>query len=354
LKMGIIGAGAIARRGHLPVCRNLDAIEVAAIADTNVEAAKNVAKEFGIPKYFSSLEEVLQDESIEMIDICTPTQTHLDIVKHVAPRGRHIIVEKPTASNLKDTLLIQKYVKENNIKLCVIQNYRYFPSVIQTRERIKGGYIGDIVSIHSWGITNFPTHWTLNPWLYHKGGALYDFGPHIIDMTLLIKNFAPIDTVFAIGGDFTKGNMDFVNYSSILIGFEDGSTASIDISWVTGTTFKCLLDIYGTAGNLVLDVRNDVVAENHGFATPIDDTRAYLKKMFKIGTGVLNGSFFKGSNQFYKPLFLDFAAAIRGEGEIPISIEQGIQTNVVLEAVERSILCKCPIKTKDLIQEMQP
>jgi predicted dehydrogenase len=112
-----------------------------------------------------------------------------------------------------------------------------------------------------------------------------------------------------------------------------------------------LLDIYGTGGNLVLDVRNNVTSENHGFATPIDDTRAYLKKMYKIGTGVLNGSFFTGSNEFYAPLFLDFMDAINGKKEIPVPVEQGILTSAVLEATERSIREKQPIKIKDLLHE---
>lgn len=354
MKVAIVGAGAIARRGHIPVYHKMAGYEIVSITDISEKLVQDVAREFGIPKYHTSIESLISsNEDIDVIDICVPTQTHVEIVKQVAPLKKHILLEKPVANNLKDALRIKKYVNENGIKLCVIHNYRYFKAVNQAMQRIKGGFIGDIVSLHAWGITNFPTHWTLNPWLYHKGGTLYDFGPHLVDMVLLVKQFAPIQTVYAAGGDFTGGDMGFINYSSIIIGFEDRSTASLDISWISGTSFKFLLDIYGTAGNLVLDIRNNFFSENRGFPTPIDDTRAYLKKIISVGTGVINGSFFRGSNELYEPLFSDFEKAIRENREAPVTLEQGIQTSAVLEAIERSIAEKRPVYLQELIKETE-
>ena len=349
MKLGIIGAGAVARRGHLPAYRNIPAVEVVGIADVNEPLVKRVAKEFQIPRYYTRCEELLQDGSIEIVDICTPTQTHLEMVEMTASRGKHVLVEKPLASSLKDALRIRKVVAENDTKLCVVQNWRYFPSVIATRERILNGYLGKIVSIHGLGLTSFPTQWTLSTWLYHHGGALYDFGPHVVDMILFMKDFCPIRKVYASGGDFSQGNMDFINYAVINMEFEDGTIATADISWVTAMKLVFTLDIHGTGGSLFLDVRNDVTSETRLFTTPVDDVRFFLTKIWKVGTGVLTGKYFEGANAGYKPLITGFMDSIKGDGKIPVPVEQAIMTNAVLEAAALSIHQNKPIYIDEIM-----
>lgn len=353
MRVGIIGAGAVARRAHLPIYGAIPEIEVVGIADIDQSLAARVAEEFKIPRYFSSGEELLQDDSIELVDICTPTQTHLEIVKLAAERGKHTLVEKPLATSLKRALEIQQVIEKNGTKLCVVQNYRYFPAVIATKKRISQGYLGKIVTIHGSGLMSFPTHWTLNAWLYHQGGALYDHGPHLVDMILWMKDFSPIKKVYASGGDFTQGNMDFVNYAVINIEFEDGSIGTADISWVTAAMFKLTLDIYGTGGGVFLDVRNNVFSETHGFATPFDDTRYFLKKMLKVGRGVITGSYFSGANLYYKPLITEFVSSINGDGRIPVPVEQAVMTNAILEAAMRSIQQGSPVDIRDLLENRE-
>ncbi len=351
MRVGIIGAGAIARRGHLPIYGTMPEIEVVGIADIDKSLAAKVAQEFKIPRYYSSCGELLQDDSVELLDICTPPQTHLEMVKVAAEKGKHTLVEKPLATSLKDALEIQQVIKKNGTKLCVVQEWRYFPSVIAAKERISGGSLGRVVTLHGIGLVPFPTHWTLSTWLYHQGGALYDFGPHLIDLILWMIDFPLIKKVYASGGDFTKGNMDFINYAVISIEFEDGSIATTDISWVTATMLKFTLDIYGTGGNLFLDVRNDVFSETHGFPTPFDDVRFFLKKMCKVGKGVISGNYFKGANLYYKPLITGFVRSINGKGKIPVPVEQGVVTNVVLEAAQLSLLQDRAIYIKEIMDK---
>jgi len=348
MKIGIIGAGAIARRGHLPAYRAIPEAEVAGIADVNTRLAREVADEFKIPGYYSSIEEMMQNTAIDMVDICTPTHTHMAVVKAAANMGKHIIVEKPLAITLGDAREIEKAVNINNVKLCVCQNYRYYPAVMAARSRVLNGYLGDIVTVHGFGIQPFPSSWTLGTWLYHEGGALYDFGPHIVDMVLWMKDFAKIKKVYASGGDFTKGSMDFINYSVMNIEFDDGTIGVVDISWVTGVRSKVTVDIYGTAGNMAIDVRSNVFTEIHGMSTPFDDLRYFIKKMMTVGKAVITGDYFSWSNLYYKPLIGGFIKSLDCQGEIPVLIEQGMMTMAVLEAAKLSISEGKPIYLGDL------
>ncbi|MFC1947592.1 Gfo/Idh/MocA family protein [Chloroflexota bacterium] len=351
MKIGIVGSGAIARRGHLPIFRTIPEIEIAGIADLDLSLAEKVAAEFRITRYVPDCEALLEDDSIELVDICTPTQTHLDVIRIAAERRKYILVEKPLSVTLEDALEIQKIVKANDIYFCVVHNWRYAPSVKRVARRISGGYLGNIVTIHGLGLTSFPSSWTPNTWLYHQGGVLYDFGPHMIDMILYMKNFSPVKTVYAVGGDFSHGNMDFMNYAVITIEFEDGSVVTTDISWMTASVLKFILDIHGTAGNILLDIRNDSFSEVHGFSTPVDDIRYFFSKMWRIGTCVLSGSYFKGANAYYEPMIYDFMNAIRGNGEIPVTVDQAVMTNAVLEAAKLSILENRPVDYAELLGE---
>lgn len=351
MKIGIVGAGAIARRGHLPVYRTIPEIEIVGIADLDLSLAKKVAAEFDIPRSVPDCEALLEDDSIELVDICTPTQTHLEVIRMTVKRGKHILVEKPLSTTLEDALEIQKIVKAHDINLCVVHNWRYAPSVKKVATRISNGYLGNIVTIHGLGLTSFPSSWTLNTWLYHQGGVLYDFGPHLVDMILYMKNFSPVKTVYAAGGDFSRGNMGFINCAVLTIEFEDGSVVTTDISWMTASVLKFTLDIHGTAGNILLDIRNDSYSEVHGFSTPFDDIRYFIRKMWRIGTSVISGSYFHGANAYYKPMIYDFINAIRGKGEIPVTVNQAVMTNTVLEAAKLSILENRPVGYSELSGE---
>lgn len=354
MRVGIVGAGAIVRRGHLPVYGTMPEVEVVGITDLDQRLLKEVSEEFKIPRYCASCEELLQDDSIEMVDICTPTPSHLEMVKVAARKGRHILLEKPLATSLKDALEIERVVAENGTKLCVVQNWRYFPSVTATKERVSKGYLGKIVTIHGLGVQPFPTSWTLSTWHYHHGGALYDFGPHLIDMILWLKDFQPIKKVYASGGDFSQGNMDFINYAVINMEFADGSIATADISWVTAMMLKFTLDIYGTGGNIFLDVRNDAISETRGFPTPLDDAGFLLRKTWKLGTGLIRGTYFRGANLGYKPLIVGFLSSINGRGEIPVPVEHALMTNTVLEAAEESIRQNKAIYLEELVDARRP
>jgi predicted dehydrogenase len=350
VRIGIVGAGAIARRAHLPAFGSIDETNVVGIADADKSLADRVAKEFGIPSSYGSAEEMLQNDSMDLVDICTPTSTHAQIVSLAAKHHKPVLVEKPLAISLTECLKIQEIVAEAGIKLCVVQNWRYFPAVTEVKTRINKGYIGETVSIHGLGLATFPSNWTLNTWLYHKGGVLFDFAPHLIDSILYIKDFQPVKKVYASGGDFSHGNMDFINYAVINIEFKDGSIAIADISWLTETAPKFTIDIYGTAGNVFLDVRNNIFSEIHGFPTPFDDIRYFLRKTLKTGIGVITGNYFKGVNANLRPLIIDYINAINGSGKIPVPVEHAISTVAVLEAAAISIERKEPVSIEEIMK----
>jgi len=349
LKVAVIGAGAIARRGHLPTLLKMKGVRIAAVAEIDDATRAEVANEFSIKNHYPDYRELLDREKPDVVDICTPPQTHPEIVKAAAERGIHVLVEKPVALSWRDTCEIEKAVRQSGIKFSVIQNYRYFPQIIKVRERVRQGYLGNIVTVHGLGLISFPGRWTRSRWLYHPGGTLYDYGPHLIDLILWLNESRPV-RVYAAGGDISGGKMGFVNYAQVTIEFENNAIATADISWLTGT-LALTIDVHGTGGHIYLDVRSDSYSEVHGFATPFDELKSFLNRMVRISRGILNGTYFKGSLLYYEPLFSDFFRAVTQNSPPPVSLDETLMVSAVLEAAQRSLTLKKPILIEELMGE---
>jgi len=336
VRIGIVGAGAVVRRGHLPAFKSLHPIKVEAIVDVNVELAKNVANEFEIPRVFKSHRELIENLNLDIIDVCTPPQERYEIIKDAAEAGVHILVEKPLALTLEEALKIKEAIERNSVKLCIVRNYRYFPAVKECKRRIKEGKLGRIVSIYGLATIPFPSDITRSTWLYHHGGVLYDFTPHLIDMILWLNDYPKVKEVHAVGGDFTGGDMGFINYAQILMKFENRTVATADVSWLTGIT-RFFIYICGIGGQIFLDVRNNNFMEIHGFLTPLNNMKTFLKESSLI-KDILTGRYFSGAALFYKEIILEFINNIRSGTPPAAPIEQGVIESAILETAKKKIV----------------
>lgn len=350
LRIGVIGAGAISRRGHLPVWKKIPNVEVKAIVDLDGNLAKSVKEEFQIKDSFSNYEKILSDSNIDVVDICTPPSTHHGMILAALKAKKHILVEKPMTLSLNEAKEVYQAVKKSGITLCVIYNYRYFPVVAKVKKRLNKGYLGRIVTIHGSGLAQFPVSWTRATWPYHYGGTLYDFGPHLIDLLLWLNDSSPTK-VFASGGDITDGNMGFINYALIQLEFEDKSLAACDISWITGTNVL-KIEIHGTGGHIMLDVKNNWFSEFHGTFTPMDDLREFKERIKSTVKGVLNRSFFKGPLSLYQPFLNDFVRSLKEGTPPPVTVKEGLTVDAVLEAAKISIKEKRVVELENFLEDI--
>jgi predicted dehydrogenase len=347
MNVGVVGAGNIAERAHLPALKSIPSIRVAGIADIDEKKAKKIAARFQIPRWYTDYRELMDDDTIRLIHVCTPPQFRLEVIESAAKKGKHLLVEKPLALSLDEAVRIRRAVREHNVALTVVQNYRLFPSVTQAKQRVSGGYLGNIVSMQGTALTPHPANQTRALHYYHPGGALFDFCPHLIDMLLWI-NESLVEKVFAFGGDYT-GNMRFINYAQILLYFENKAIAVADTSWLTGIEgVRFTINIHGTGGHILLDVRNDSLTEFHGVLTPIDDFLKSISKAAIMSRAVLTGSYFKGAMAYYRQLIVAFEDAIQNNARPAVTVEQALMTTAVLEAAKRSIEYNKPMKIGEL------
>lgn len=166
------------------------------------ERTKNLAqKKYPKIKTFRSLEEILEDESIDLVVVNTPNITHFDFTKKCLEAGKHVVVEKPFTVTSAEAEMLIALAKKKNVKLSVFHNRRWDSDFLTVKKVIAQGVLGDIVEAE--------LHYDrFDPELSYKThketptegvGSLYDLGSHIIDQALQLFGmpkgvFANLDT----------------------------------------------------------------------------------------------------------------------------------------------------------------
>lgn len=333
MRFAIIGCGAVASRYHLPALLNLNTADVVAVVDLNRSIARKTAKKFSIKRYHSEINDVLLDNSIDVVVIATPTPTHAELAIKVANAGKNIIIEKPLALTLSDGFAVKRAAEKNRVKLSVVQNYRYVPTIKEARTVVRKGLLGSITSIYGVGHTPWPNQWTRSTWLYYPPGLLFDFAPHVIDAILWVTGKKP-KKVYTVGGDFT-GYCNFVNYAHISIVFDKRGIGTIDLSWLSGT-FHFSLSFTGTSGRIDVDPRFNTLFEIHGVPTPLDDFRFFLKRI-SIIKDVITGRFFLMPKTTYLNFYADFINAVDKGLQMPVTVDEALESLAVLDGAYKSI-----------------
>jgi len=145
-RIGLAGAGFVAPH-HLKAWQRLsDRANVVAIADPNVEAARARAAAFGVPSVYSSVEEMLDRERLDVIDVATPRETHASICRLAAQRGLAILCQKPLAPTFDEAASLVADVA-GRARLMVHENWRFRPHYRRIAEWLRHGRVGKVRTV---------------------------------------------------------------------------------------------------------------------------------------------------------------------------------------------------------------
>jgi predicted dehydrogenase len=141
VKVGIVGLGLVSN-SHIKAFRSHPHAKMIAVCDMNERRAKSVAQKFGIPKYYTSYEEMLKDGDINTIDIATPTFLHSSMAIAAAKAGKNIQCEKPFCLTLEEGMAACREAEKQGVSLAVGESYIFMSSIRKARELIDAGEIG--------------------------------------------------------------------------------------------------------------------------------------------------------------------------------------------------------------------
>jgi len=103
IRLGFIGTGGIAKNAHMTALKNIEDVEIVAVSDINQETAQSASDMFeGKPKVYTDYKEMLKNEKLDAVDVCTPNLYHKQPSIDALNAGLHVIVEKPIAMSAKE------------------------------------------------------------------------------------------------------------------------------------------------------------------------------------------------------------------------------------------------------------
>jgi predicted dehydrogenase len=183
---GIIGFGFMGPQ-HAEAIRRLGFVHIGAICAADPQAARQKAALLGIPRVYEHYEEMLDDPTIEVVDIVTPTRLHRPIALAAIAHGKHVIVDKPLALSLDQAREMRDAALAAGVVNAVTFNYRYHPLVQQARFMARNGDVGPIHLAHGhylqeWLLKESDFSWRLDPSESGPSAMVGDAGCHWFDL----------------------------------------------------------------------------------------------------------------------------------------------------------------------------
>src|SRR5437660_1466653 len=287
VRVAVLGAGAWARGAHLPGYRRGPRCRLVAIADTLSDRAHDAAREFNIPHATADPFEAIRRDDIDLIDVCTPSHTHVELAWAALEAGKHVLCEKPVAYDFRDTQRARDLARRKGLKTRVGLTFRFSPAMRYMRELVADGFIGTPFIFNGYEQNS---QW-LDPMTPLRQvdpdadqsvlqvSSLEGYGAPIIDLAHLLvgsdltqvvgtmRNFIPERMVRATNR-MMRMNIDD---GDIFLGeFTNGALCSIQTSFVTIGNYPGIeARLYGSKGALICRlVEEEGVAETLRQATP--------------------------------------------------------------------------------------
>ena len=253
IKVGIIGCGGIAKGKHMPSLKKVADCEMVAFCDIIPERAEKAAKEFGTPdaKTYTDYRELLKDETIDVVHVCTPNRSHSFITVDALEAGKHVMCEKPMAINSEEAQKMLDAAKRTGKKLSIGYQSRFRDDSVYLKKEAEDGTFGDIYYAKATALRRraVPTWGVFLDEYEQGGGPLIDIGTHALDLTLwMMDNYKPkycVGTTYhklnnqtATGnawGDWDPNKFTVEDSAFGFIVMENGATIVLESAWALNT-----------------------------------------------------------------------------------------------------------------------
>jgi len=187
IKIAVIGCGTIANTAHIPAYMANTDCEIVYFCDIIFERAEAAAADFGCGKAVADYHEILKDDTVDAVSICTPNNVHASISTDCLRAGRHVLCEKPAARTYEEALEMQKICHETGKILSIGVVNRYRQGVNRIKDLIDAGELGEVYQVYA----SFRHHRSI-PGLggafttkeIAGGGVLIDWGVHFLDLMM--------------------------------------------------------------------------------------------------------------------------------------------------------------------------
>lgn len=266
LKMGIIGAGGIAQKRHIPAFQKMqDKVVLYAVQDIDEMKAREVARKNHIEKVFTNYEDMFAE--VDAVTIATPNKFHAEISIAALQAGVHVLCEKPMAITTEECKAITEAANLSGKVLSIAYHYRFMKEAQAAKKIIKAGEIGEpyVARVQAIRRRKVPGWGVFTSKELQGGGSVIDYGCHLLDLALwLMDDPEPIEIVGStynyvskgvdqvnLWGNFDASVFEVDDHATAYIKFSNGASLLFETSWAANIREEAtVLSLSGTQGGL--------------------------------------------------------------------------------------------------------
>jgi predicted dehydrogenase len=280
INAAVVGLGFIGMV-HVEALRRLHHVNVAAVCDSS-GVVENKALQLGIEKYYSDYTELLANNEIDSVHICTPNHLHFNMVREALNAGKHVICEKPLTTKADEAKELVELAQKKGLIHAVNFNVRYYPLMRQLKQMIEKDELGEIYAVQGsylqdWLFFDTDYNWRLEPEIAGKSRAVADIGSHWMDLmeyvtglkiAEVMADFAtfhkvrkkPLKPLETYSGKVLKAedykDVPIVNedYATVMIKFNNDARGVMTVSqMVAGRKNRIYFEIHGARKSVSWD-----------------------------------------------------------------------------------------------------
>lgn len=323
MKIGMMSFAHMHAYSYAEGLKNIPNVELVGIYDDNVERGQVVAENYNTIHYSDQADFLSQE--MDAVIICSENNRHKEMFLNAAKAKKHILCEKPIATNLDDATEMIQVCEDNNVTLQIAYPVRFSSPIKELKEMIDKGELGDIVAFRSTNRGQNPGGWFIDE-EQSGGGAVLDHTVHMLDIMRWYLNEEVTEVRAFVDSYFHDVDID--DAGILTFEFKNGVIASHDASWSRFTEYPT----WGDATIEVIGTKQTV---------KVDAFKEHFR-MFGSGSKSLEHVFF-GNDMDYG-LILDFVNCVKEGKEPSITGYDGLKSLEVSLAAYQSSELKRAIK----------
>lgn len=333
IKFGVLGAGRIGQV-HASAIASVPTAELISVAEPNENAANAIKNKYGCS--IQTIDEILNNPSIDAVVICTPTDTHADLIERFCKAGKAVFCEKPVDLDLARAKQCLRIVEETNGNLMVGFQRRFDPDFLVLKNTIDNGSIGEVEMVT---LTSRDPGAPPYDYIKRSGGIFRDMTIHDFDVARWLLG-EEVETVFASASVLVDpkigelGDFDSVN---VVLKTASGRQCTITNSRRATYGYDQRIEVHGSKGSVTANnhkQHNVCVANSDGY------TKAPLQDFFM-----------SRYTQAYANEIAAFVGALQSGSKMPTSGHDGLMALALAEAANRSVISGAQVNVGKLLTE---
>lgn len=325
--VGVVGAGRIGKL-HINNIKNFPGVRIKTVADPFADQLHDWFETSGVENLVDDYNSIFSDDEINVLFICSPTDTHLELIEKAIEKKMHVFCEKPISFSQEETQRVYELVKESNSKVQIGFNRRFDANFSKVKEYIDTGNIGETQIIK---ITSRDPEAPPLEYVERSGGLFFDMMIHDFDMARFLGG--EIVEVYAQGAALINPEIskyNDVDTAIVTLKFKDGTHGVIDNSRQAVYGYDQRVEVFGNKGQAIADNNTDTRVKFYSTDFVKEDNPQHF--------------FLERYNEAYIKETKDFFEALTNDDEVTPSFEDGMKAQDLAFAAKKSLENGKPIR----------